>query len=473
MNIFFLVISIFLLSPVTDTQALQKNYLNIEDQTVVEVTVYNSNIGLIKDQREAKLGAGLQELQFMDVASQIIPTSVSIKSISQGKGFNIIEQNYEYDLISPQRLLNKYVGKDVKLYSKNPYTDKEEIVSAKIISNNEGKPVFQIGNDITFEYPGRIIFPEIPENLISKPTLIWLIDNKTIGSQKLEVRYLAKGINWKASYVIVLNERDDLADLSGWVTIDNKSGANYRNAKLKLVAGDISRVDEFQAEREALPMVAMKADAKPQFKEQEFFEYHIYTLERVTDVKDNQTKQISLLNVDNIPVIKSYVLSGAEYYYRGKYGEIISRQKVPVFIEIQNNKKSNLGIPLPNGIVRVYKYDHDKSLQLIGENTIDHTPKDEKIKIKLGEAFDVVTSKKQTEWEKITDKIYEAAFEISIRNHKKEDIVVKVVESIPGDWRILQSSHEYKKVDAFKISFDIPVEKDKETRLIYKVRIKF
>ncbi len=473
MKIFILIIFLFVVLINRDGFAIQKNFSNIDAQTSVEVTIYNSNIGLVKDQRQIILGKGLQELQFMDVASQIIPTSVSIKSLNKQSTFNIIEQNYEYDLISPQRLLNKYVGREVKLYSKYPYTDKEEVISAKIISNNEGSTVFQIGKDITFGHPGRIIFPEIPENLISKPTLIWLIDNQYEENQKLEVRYLTNGINWRATYVMVLNERDDKADLSGWVTIDNKSGTTYKKAKLKLVAGDINRVEEIPQRRDKMLLMPMTTEAKPQFAEQEFFEYHIYTLERPTDIKDNQTKQISLLDANNIPVKKEYVFYGAQYYYRGKHGEITYNQKVPVFIELSNKKENNLGMPLPKGIIRVYKYDHDKSLQLVGENTIEHTPKDEKIRIKLGDAFDVVASRKQTDWQKITEKLYEAAFEISIRNHKKEDIVVKVIEPIPSDWKMLQSSHEFKKIDAFTVVFDIPVGRDKETKLNFKVSMKF
>lgn len=446
---------------------------DLNDQTDIEVTVYNSNIGLVKDQREIKLGKGLHELQFMDVASQIIPTSVSIKSILGAGSLNVLEQNYEYDLLSPQKLLNKYVGRDVRLYIKNPYTDKEEIVTAKVLSNNEGVPIFQIGKDITFNHPGRIIFPEIPENLISKPTLLWLLDNRLGEKQKIEARYLTNGINWRASYVMVLNQSDDNADLSGWVTIDNKSGAAYKHARLKLVAGDINRVEEIQPRRDMMALMATKAAAKPQFAEQEFFEYHIYSLERQTTIKDNQTKQISFLDAQGIPIKKEFVFYGAQYYYQSKYEEITRDQKVPVFIEFSNKKEHNLGIPLPKGIIRVYKYDHDKSLQLVGENTIDHTPKNEKIRLKLGEAFDVVASRKQTDWQKPADKLYEAGFEISIRNHKKEDITVRVIEPLPGDWNVLQSSHEFKKIDAHTISFDIPAAKDKEAKLTYRVRMKF
>ena len=466
-------IVIFILAINCNAAALQKGISDINGQTAVEVTVYNSNIGLVKDQRNIRLAKGLQELQFMDVASQIIPTSVSIKSLITQDSLNVIEQNYEYDLLSPQKLLDKYVGKEVKLFTKNPYTDKEEIVTAKILSNNAGTPVFQVGKDITFGHPGRIIFSEIPENLISKPTLVWLLDNKLRDDQKIEVRYLTNGINWRASYVMVLNTTDDKAELSGWVTIDNKSGAAYKNARLKLVAGDIQRVEEIQPRRDRVPLMAVAAEAKTQFAEQEFFEYHIYTLERHADLKDNQTKQISLLEAHDIPLKKEFVFYGAEYYYRSKHGELVSNQKVPVFIEFSNKKENNLGMPLPKGIIRVYKYDHDKSLQLVGENNIQHTPKNENIRIKLGDAFDVAASRKQTDWQKLADKVYEAAFEISIRNHKKEDIVVKVIEPIPGDWKVIQASHEFKKVDARTIAFDVAATKDKEVKLSYRVMLKF
>ncbi|MCI0469963.1 MAG: DUF4139 domain-containing protein [Nitrospirae bacterium] len=452
----------------------ERGSTTIEDQTAVEVTVYNSNIGLVKDQRQIRLNKGMQELMFMDVASKIIPTSVSIKSLSNPDSLNVIEQNYEYDLLSPQKLMNKYVGKEVKLYTKNPYTDKEEILNAKVLSNNEGSPVYQIGREITFNYPGRIIFPELPENLISKPTLLWQLESKIGGKQKIEALYLTNDINWRASYVAVLNEKDDKAGLSGWVTIDNKSGAAYKNARLKLVAGDISRAEEIPSmPRYKKEVMAYAAAQKPQFEEKEFFEYHIYTLERPTTIKDNQTKQISLLDADNIPVKKEFVFYGAEYYYRSKQGELVSNQKVGVFIQIQNKKEHNLGIPLPKGIIRVYKYDHDKSLQLVGENTIDHTPKDEKIRIKLGDAFDVVGSRKQTDWEKIDNRTYEAGFEVSLRNHKKEDVTVKVIEPIPGDWKMINTSHEYKKTDARTITYDIQIPKDKEVKLTYRVRMRF
>jgi len=445
----------------------------LEDQTGVSLTIYNVNLGLVKDQRYLRIPKGTVELKFMDVASQIIPTSVHIKSLVDADCLKVLEQNYEYDLLDPQKLLDKYVGKEVKLYQKNPYTEREEIISATLLSNN-GSPIFKIGDDITFGYPGRIIFPGVPETLISKPTLVWLLENTQSSLQKVEALYLTNGINWKADYVVTLNDKDDKADLSGWVTIDNKSGTTYKYARIKLVAGDVNRAkDRLDYEQKMMKFAGEAAKPEPQFKEEEFFEYHIYTLQRQTTVKENQTKQISLVNAGDIKVKKELVFYGAQYYYRSIYGENVSNQKVGVYVEIANKKEDNLGMPLPKGTVRVYKKDGEGSLQFVGEDSIDHTPKDEKIRVKLGDAFDVVGTRKQTDWKKLAYDTYEAAFEISLRNHKKEDVVVRVVEPIPGDWTILSSSHDYKKTEAFTAEFNIAVPKDKETKLKYRVRMKF
>jgi len=387
----------------------------------------------------------------------------------------VLEQNYEYDLLNPRKLLDKYVGKDVKLYTKNPYTEHEDIVTATLLSNND-QPIFKIGNEITFGYPGRIIFPGVPENLNAKPTLVWMLESNLPSMQKIEASYLTNGINWQSDYVMTLNDKDDRAALSGWVTIDNHSGTTYKNAKLKLVAGDVNRVKDASEYKNKITHVAkMQAlqEAEPQFKEDSFFEYHIYTLARPTTVKDNQTKQISLVAADDILVKKELQYRGANYYYYSRYGEAISKQKIGVFVEIQNKKENNLGIPLPKGIVRVYKQDKDGSLQFVGEDSIDHTPEKEKIRIKLGDAFDVVGSRKQTDWKKISNDTYEAAFEISLRNHKKEDVVVKVIEPIPGDWTMLNSSYEYSKSEAFNAEFSILVPKDQEVKLTYRVKMKY
>jgi hypothetical protein len=441
------------------------------DQTGVALTIYNDNLGLVKDRRTIRLSAGQGELRFMDVAAQIIPASVSFRSLDAPDGLRILEQNYEYDLLNQQKLLDKYVGKEVKLYQKNPYTEREETVDATIVANNGG-PIFRIGNDITFGHPGRILFPGIPDDLIAKPTLVWLLDSDRKDPQQVEAAYLTAGISWRADYVLTLNAADDRADLAGWVTIDNRSGATYRDARLKLVAGDVNRVREepqFLDRR----VKTMAAGAAPQFREESFFEYHIYSLQRPATVKDNQTKQLSLTSATDIPVRKEFLLKGEASYYHAPYGETMTNRKVGVYVEAKNRKEQGLGIPLPKGTVRVYKHDGDGSLQFVGEDAIDHTPKDEKVRVKLGDAFDVVATRRQTEWKKIAADTYEAAFELTLRNHKQEDVTVRVVEPVPGDWTMLSSSLPYRKGDAFSAEFQVPVAKDGETKLTYRVRMRY
>jgi hypothetical protein len=468
----FLVIGLFLFFHLNRSGAAETVTTTVDDQAAVEVTIYNSNIGLVKDLRNIRLARGVQEMKFMDVASQIIPTSVNIRSTTAPDSFSVLEQNYEYDLLSPRKLVDKYVGKTVKLVTRNPYTDKEETVTATILSNNEGIPVYRINNKITFGHPGRIIFPEMPDNFIAKPTLIWLLDNKTASQQKIETLYLTNGINWRADYVLTLDQKDAMGNLNGWVTVDNKSGAPYKNSRLKLVAGDINRARD-DLRREKLMAGAAAQRAEPEFKEAAFFEYHIYTLERKTTIRENQTKQIGLLNASDVPLKKEFIYRGAAHYYRSRYGDTITNDKVGVFLEIRNKKENNLGMPFPKGIIRVYKEDQDKSLQFVGEDSIDHTPKDEKIRIKMGNAFDIAATRKQTVWEKISKDTYEIAFEISLRNHKTEGVTIKVVEPLSWDWKILESSHTYTKVDAHTVSFDVPVKKDGEAKLTYRARLRF
>jgi len=440
-----------------------------EQQKEVALTIYNGNLGLVKDVREVALPPGTHEVKFTDVAAQIDPTTVHLKSLTDPGVLRILEQNYEYDLLNPQKLLEKFVGKTVKLM-----VGDGTLVDAVLLSTNGGS-IYRINGQIHLGHHGRVILPQIPDNLIPQPTLVWLLQNRARQPQRVEASYLTGGLTWKADYVVVLNARDDGGDLSGWVTIDNRSGATYPDAALKLVAGDIHRAATRGEMRDALEHAARASAPEPsrQFQQEAFFEYHLYSLDGRTTVKQNQTKQISLLSVAGIPIQKQLRYYGASQYYRSPWGTPVSNQKVGVFLEIANKEQHRLGMPLPRGTVRVYKTSSDGSLQFIGEDTIDHTPKDEKVKIKMGEAFDVVGERTQRDWRKIAWGVYETEWEIQLRNHKKEDVQVTILEPVPGDWEVLRSSHPHEKAEAHTLRFVVQVPKDGMTTVKYRVRMRW
>ncbi len=444
-----------------------------DDQTQVSLTIYNSNLGLVKDVREIELAEGLTRLQFMDVAARIMPTTVLIRSRPDSETFQVLEQNYEYDLLSPETLLEKYVGKEVRLLDKNYFTGKDELVTATLLATNDS-PIYQIGDEISIGLPGRVILPQLPANLIAKPTLVWLLQAQAASTHTIEASYLTNDITWQADYVLALNSDDSLADLSGWVSIENKSGTTYRDATLKLVAGDVNRVQPEVLRRDVYAFSSKAAaPAEPQFQEESFFEYHLYTLERATTVQNNQTKQMSLLSAADIPITKRLVLRGQPHYARETFDSPPPRQKVSVYLEIENAEHHHLGIPLPKGTLRVYKVDTQGSLQFVGEDSIDHTPKDETVSVKMGEAFDVVGERRQTSFTRLSRRSSEVSWQIVVRNHKDEDVRVRVEEPMYGDWEVVASTPEqHEKPDAHTLRFEVTVPKNGEVKIGYRVRVK-
>jgi len=459
---------LFASATIAAAQSVTKSTL--ADQVAVEVTVYNNNLGLIKDTRKVKLPLGKGELRFMDVAAHIMPVTVHAKSTNYPKAFTILEQNYEYDLMNADRLLDKYVGKKIKLIYWNRFQDRKEEVEAILLSNNQGQ-IFKISDEIYLGYPGYRVLPEIPENLIAKPTLTWLYENKSQKAHNLEVSYLTNNISWKADYVVILNAEDTVADISGWVTLDNKSGATYKNARLKLVAGEVHRVKERFGDTLAYTVEEARRVGAPSFKEKPFFEYHIYDLQRKTTIKDKQTKQVNLLEATGIKVQKEFLVYGIKSYFTRRYREEVPKQPVSVYLKFKNSPANHLGLPLPAGIMRLYKKDDTASLQFVGEDRIEHTPKDEEVRLKIGEAFDVVAERIQTDYKRITTQLHESEWEITLRNHKAKDISVGIVEPLCGNWKVISNTHPYKKVDAFTIRFEVPVPRDKEVRVKYRVRV--
>jgi hypothetical protein len=448
----------------------------MDEQTGVEVTVYNGNLGLVKDARKIRLPNGEGELRFMDVASYIMPETVHVKTSNDPGGFSVFEQNYEHDLMSADKLLNKYVGKKIKIVDFNKFQDRKDVTDAVVLSNNEGR-IFRIKDEIYSGHPGIKVLPKIPENLIAKPTLTWQFVNKSAHERDIEVSYLTKNINWKADYVVVLNKDDDAADISGWVTLDNRSGATYRQARLILCAGDLHRVrpldDAYRRLRTAQEAYynLMGVTAAAQFKPKTFFEYHVYYLQRKTTIKDNQTKQISLLDAAGVNVQMELLVHGFRNYFTRQCTELSSKQQAAVWLKFDNAEKNQLGKPLPAGIIRLYKNEEDGSRQFIGENRIDHTPKDEEVRLKICEAFDVVAERVQTDYRELAEGLHESEWEITLRNHKDKDVSVGVEEPLFGNWNVTSKSHEYVKKDAFTIRFDVNVPKDGEVKVKYRVRV--
>ena len=441
------------------------------DRTGVDVTVYNSNLGLVKETRRVDIPAGEGELRFMDVASRINPVTVHIHSLNSPELFAVLEQNYEYDLMNEKKLLDKYVGKAIKIIDWNRYQDRKETVEAELLSNNQGQ-VYRIGGEIYLGHPGIKVLPELPENLIAKPTLTWLYQNGGTAPHVLEVSYLTGGISWKADYVLIVNEDDTATDISAWVTIDNKSGATYNDAVLQLVAGKVNRAERRPQARDALMKgMVMESAAQPQFEEKAFYEYHIYDLQRKTTIKDRQTKQISLFEATSVGIKKEFLVRGTSAHFTNRARGGKNRNPVAVYITFRNAKDNSLGMPLPEGIMRLYKRDAGGSQQFIGEDRIEHTPKNEEVSLKTGEAFDIVAERRQQDFKKLSTKLYETEWEITLKNRKEEDITVGVVEPLFGNWQVIETSHPYTKVDAFTVRFDVPVPKDETVTVTYRLRV--
>jgi hypothetical protein len=434
------------------------------------VTIYNDNLGLIKDTRRLSLAKGQLPLRFGDVASQIDATSVSFRSISDANGVEVLEQNYEYDLITPAKLMEKYVGKQVEIRTPAEDGKPSQSLKATLISTNEGY-VYRIGNQIHLQPPGQVILPDLPPDLVSQPSLVWLLDVKRPGAQSIEASYMTAGMGWQADYVLVSSANNTQADMTGWVTLKNQSGATYPNARLTLVAGDVHRAQDPNAPMGgAQPMasdVMMERAAKPQFTQQALFEYHAYDLGRRTTLKQNESKQMTLLTASDFATKKVFVFDGTQ----APFTQDRRKQKVQVMLEFQNSQKNQLGMPLPKGRVRVYQEDANKKLQFIGEDNIDHPPKDEKVRVEMGNAFDIVGERRQTNQKVVRDDVRDFTYEISLRNHKDEAVTVSVVEHVFGDWKVLAKSHEFTKLSATELEFPVKVPANGETKVSYTVRV--
>ena len=468
--------SLFLAAPVHAGQTEKLTHL--DDQKNVAVTIYNENLALIKDQRTITLDDGFNLLAFRGVSAKMRPETALLRNLNNS-GLNVIEQNFDFDLLTPQKLLEKYIGKKINIATMNPVTGEETIEEATVLSTHQGL-VVQIGDRIETNPRGRYIFDKVPKNLRDQPTLVLQLNSQTSKPQDVELSYLSSGLSWKADYVAELNADDNKLDLMGWVTLNNHSGTSYNNAKMQLVAGDVNVVkNEFRkvAKTMAIREAAFDA-AQEQMTEESLFEYHLYTLKRPTTISNQQTKQVSLLTANQVPVNKEFLLQGNAYYYQSSYGDIGQKMKVGVYVEFQNNEKSGLGLPMPKGVVRVYKKDKKGNAQFIGEDNIDHTPKNEDIRLKLGDAFDITADKKQTHFKKRTaigkyNYAFESSYAVELKNAKSEPVTIVVREPVPGDWKLIDETHKSKKVASGTAEWRVDVPAEGSTTLKYTVLVRY
>jgi hypothetical protein len=438
------------------------------DREAVAVTVYNDDLALVKERRHVDLPAGLSRLSLREVAAQMRPETALLRAVS-GHPLSLVEQNFDFDLLTPQKLLEKYVGREVTVIRPHPTSDAERREKATVLAAGEGT-VLRFADRIETGVPGRLAFDSVPANLRDRPTLSVLLEAAG-GKQSVELSYLTGGLAWKADYVANLSTDGKSLDLNGWVTLTNRSGAGFDNTTLQLVAGTVNRVRAPEQRMYSMPAPSPVARAVGATQEA-LMDYHLYSFERPTSIADNQTKQLALLSAGAVPVRREYLLAGNDYYYRERYGQIGQKLKPAVFLEFEN-KGGQLGKPLPAGIVRVYARDSKGAAQFVGEDRIAHTAKNEKLKLRLGEAFDITAERTQTGFKKLADNLVESSYRIDLRNAKDEAVTVKVQEPLPGDWEVVQESQKHSKESARIAAWNVAVPAGGAAVLEYVVRVKW
>lgn len=443
-----------------------------DSRTSLNLTIYNNNRALVQEKRKISLEKGISNIRFEGVAQLIIPQSLIVTS--NGNGFSVLEQNYEFDLISREKLLEKYIGKEVTLIDENQLLSKEKRVKAKITANSFS-PVFEVDGKILLGFDGKILLPELPENLYAKPTLNWLVHTEKSGEATADVSYLTEGLNWNADYVMLLADDDKSAAITAWVTLTNQSGAAFENAKLQLVAGDVNMVQQQEQHQnirisKAMAYGSAMMDAAPRIEEKSFDEYHLYSVANPVSVNENQTKQIEMFAAENIKTQKRYrVKSGGSYIPLRSNNEKGNPLTVQSEIVFETGKKNNLDLPFPKGVIRIYKKDGQNNV-FIGEDNVKHTPINEEIALKSGDAFDITCFEKKTNEKKINDNKSEYSKEITFSNHKKESVSVWFEENLWGNWAI-KSDMKYSKINANTAKFEVNIPAGKTIVLKYAATI--
>lgn len=447
---------------------------DLADQQSVGVTIYNSDLALVHDRRHMNLTRGENKIAMRDVSANIDAATALFRSITAPNAVSVREQNFDFDLLTPEDLLNKYVGQRVTVIHRAPVTGVEHAETATVLSTNNGV-VLQYANRIETQVDGRITFPSLPANLRDRPTLVLDLDSTIDKTQDVELSYLTGGLSWRADYIGELDADDKKLDLTGLITLTNASGTSYRNARVQLVAGDVNVVRDAMAAPAAMKSLDTysigRVSSRP--TQQSIGEFHLYTLANPTTLGDKQTKQVALLDAHAVPVTTSLELRGYASYYGNASPDLGTRLPVGSYLSF-TNKNGDLGVPLPKGVIRIYKHDRAGTSQFIGSDSIDHTPKNEEVRIFLGNSFDVTAHKKQTEFQRRDPSAphtnaFASTYEIELKNAKSTSATVLVVEPIPGDWTVTSESFPHKTSSSRTASWTITVPAGGSQTLRYSV----
>ena len=456
------------------------------------LTIYNQNFAVVRDTVPLDLKAGPNAVRYADATAQVEPDSVILRDPAGQHSLQILEQNYRNDPVSEPLLLSLFEGKtiDFEKIRLKDNTQVSELIPGKIIRSGyvpggeAQSPIVEVNGKLQFTLPGQPLFPDLGDDTVLKPAFNWLLQSDTPGAFTAEVGYITGGFDWSASYNLVSPEKGDLVDLVGWITMNNHSGKTFTDAKIKLLAGDVNKIQPMppggygNIRFRPTPM-AMTAMEAPAVSEKAFDEFHLYSIARPTTLHDRETKQVEFVHAEKMFAPTIYVYDGVENYgFYGlntdqNFGARSENKKVIVQREFKNAETNQLGIALPAGKLRFYRRDDDGQLQFVGENTIDHTPRNETVRVTTGNSFDLVGERRQTNFHVDTaEKWIDESFEIKLRNRKKTDTVeIRVVEHLYrwGNWTLTAKSDNYEKKDAQTIEFRIPVKPDEEKTVTYSV----
>ena len=451
------------------------------------LTIYNQNFAVVRDTVALDLKAGVNEVRFADATAHLEPDSVILRDLKGKIALQILEQNYRNDPVTQELLLSMFEGKtiDFVTYRMKDNTQVKEIVSGKVIRSGHvpgggsEQPIIEVNGKLQFYLPGQPLFPNLGDDTVLKPTLNWLLNSSKGGKTDAEVSYITSGFTWEAAYNLVAPEKGDVVDIIGWITMNNQSGKTFKDAKIKLMAGDVQKIQQMPAVAGRMRAFAMESAAREEtVSEKSFDEFHLYTLARATTLRDREMKQVEFVRATGVKAPVIYVYDGAMGYrfygglnYNRGYGSS-ENKKVQIVREFVNSETNHLGIALPKGRLRFYRQNDDGQMEFTGEDMIDHTPRNELVRVTTGNSFDLVGERKQTDFKVDTsEKWLNETFEIKLRNRKKEPVTIRVVEHLYrwSNWNITKKSDDFKKTDSQTVEFNVKVMPDEEKTVSYTV----